>query len=200
MENTSGQGKAAIVPSEIDRWNWGAFLLNWIWGIGNNTYIALLMFVPFVNIVMPFVLGAKGSNWAWSNKRWESIEHFKQVQRKWAIWSVIAYLVLIGLFVALFFSITAAVKNSEVYKRSIVKLQSNSTAMNTLGTPITTGFPIGSIEISGPKGKADFSFSVEGSKSTGTVYVDAVKDLGTWKINRIELEVEGYQDRINLNQ
>lgn len=200
MENTSGQGKAAIVPSEIDRWNWGAFLLNWIWGIGNNTYIALLMFVPFVNIVMPFVLGAKGSNWAWRNKRWESIDHFKQVQRKWAIWSVIAYLVLIGLFVALFFSITAAVKNSEVYKRSIVKLQSNSTAMNTLGTPITTGFPIGSIEISGPKGKADFSFSVEGSKSTGTVYVDAVKDLGTWKINRIELEVEGRQDRINLNQ
>ncbi len=22
------------VPAEIDRWNWGAFLLNWIWGIG----------------------------------------------------------------------------------------------------------------------------------------------------------------------
>lgn len=200
MENTSGQGKAAIVPSEIDRWNWGAFLLNWIWGIGNNTYIALLMFVPFVDIVMPFVLGAKGSNWAWSNKRWESIEHFKQVQRKWAIWSVIAYLVLIGLFVALFFYIMAAAKSSEVYKLSIVKLQSNSAATNALGTPITTGFPMGSIEISGPKGKADFSFSAEGSKSTGTVYVDAVKDLGTWKINRIELEVEGYQDRINLNQ
>jgi len=25
------------VPAEIDRWNWGAFLLNWVWGIGNNT-------------------------------------------------------------------------------------------------------------------------------------------------------------------
>ena len=20
------------IPAEIDRWNWGAFLLNWIWG------------------------------------------------------------------------------------------------------------------------------------------------------------------------
>lgn len=42
--NTSGQGKNATVPAEIDRWNWGAFLLNWIWGIGNHTFIALLMF------------------------------------------------------------------------------------------------------------------------------------------------------------
>ena len=30
------------IPPEIDRWNWGAFLLNWIWGVGNNTFIALL--------------------------------------------------------------------------------------------------------------------------------------------------------------
>jgi hypothetical protein len=70
LENTSGQGKSASIPAEIDRWNWGAFLLNWIWGIGNNTYIALLMFVPFVNMVMLFVLGFKGSAWAWRNKRW----------------------------------------------------------------------------------------------------------------------------------
>ena len=42
MENTSGQGPLAQVPAEIDRWNWGAFLLNWIWGIGNDSFIALL--------------------------------------------------------------------------------------------------------------------------------------------------------------
>lgn len=66
IENTSGQGKSAVVPPEIDRWNWGAFLLNWIWGIGNNTFIALLMFVPFVNVVMAFILGVKGSTWRWA--------------------------------------------------------------------------------------------------------------------------------------
>ena len=69
MENTSGQGVAAVVPPELDRWNWGAFFLTWIWGIGNNTFIALLMFVPVVNMVMPFVLGVKGSAWAWRNNR-----------------------------------------------------------------------------------------------------------------------------------
>ena len=66
------------IPPELDRWNWGAFLLNWIWGVGNNTYIALLTFVPFVGIVMPFVLGAKGSRWAWRNGRWDNVEHFER--------------------------------------------------------------------------------------------------------------------------
>ncbi|WP_281405489.1 hypothetical protein [Mesorhizobium sp. B2-6-4] len=27
----------AEIPAELDRWNWGAFFLNWIWGIGNST-------------------------------------------------------------------------------------------------------------------------------------------------------------------
>jgi hypothetical protein len=73
VENTSGHGKSSVVPAELDYWNWGAFLLNWIWGIGNNTFIALLMFVPLVNIVMLVVLGAKGNEWAWRNKRWSDI-------------------------------------------------------------------------------------------------------------------------------
>jgi hypothetical protein len=48
--NTSGQGERGFVPPEIRRWNWGAFLLNWIWGIGNDTYIALLLFIPLVTL------------------------------------------------------------------------------------------------------------------------------------------------------
>jgi|GEM_PF-5081793 len=45
MENTSGGGSKATVPGEIDKWNWGAFLFTWIWGVGNDTTIYLLMFV-----------------------------------------------------------------------------------------------------------------------------------------------------------
>ncbi|MBD1872852.1 hypothetical protein H6F75_05110 [Nodosilinea sp. FACHB-131] len=107
---------------------------------------------------------------------------------------------LVALFVALVFSITAGMKNSEAYKLGYEKLQSNIEAINALGAPITTGAPRGSIETSGPIGKADLSFSAEGSKSKGTVYLDAVKDLGIWRINRIELEVRGREGRIDLNQ
>ena len=96
--NTSGQGKSAVIPPEISGWSWGAFWLNWIWGLGNSTYIAFLMFVPFVNIVMAFVLGAKGNQWAWQNQHWASVDAFKATQRKWAIWGWIivgAWIVLI---------------------------------------------------------------------------------------------------------
>ena len=86
--NTSGQGKDAVIPEEIRGWNWGAFLMNWIWGIGNKVWIALLCFIPFVNWVMPFVLGAKGNKWAWQSKTWNSIEHFKKTQRTWKRWGV----------------------------------------------------------------------------------------------------------------
>jgi len=62
QEYVSGLGKDSVVPPEIKGWNWGAFLLNWIWGIGNSTYIALLMFVPLVNIFMFLFLVLKEMN------------------------------------------------------------------------------------------------------------------------------------------
>jgi ABC-type spermidine/putrescine transport system permease subunit II len=158
MENTSGQGSTALVPQEIDRWNWGAFLLHWIWGIGNNTLIALLMFVPLVNVVMVFILGAKGSTWAWRNKRWQSVEQFKDTQRKWAIWGLVVYSLLIALFVALFFLVVGLLKNTEAYQFGLTKLQANSEAMTILGPPISTGMVQGSIETSGLRERPTFRF------------------------------------------
>jgi hypothetical protein len=90
------------IPAEIDRWNWGAFLLNWIWGVGNNTYIALLTLIPFFGLIMLFVLGAKGSAWAWRNGRWDSVEHFKRAQRKWAIWGLVIWIAVPVLFAGMF--------------------------------------------------------------------------------------------------
>lgn len=84
------------------KWNWGAFLMNWIWGIGNKTYIALLCLIPGVNLVMIFVLGARGNQWAWKNNRWENAEHFNRVQNLWAAFGLgmlSGMLILLILFV-----------------------------------------------------------------------------------------------------
>ena len=105
MEDTTHQDITASVPSEIDEWNWGAFFLNGIWGIGNKTYVALLAFIPVVNIVMMFVLGFKGNAMAWKNKEWESIEHFKTVQRNWNIAGLIALALYIVIFIIEFWSV-----------------------------------------------------------------------------------------------
>jgi hypothetical protein len=93
MENTSGLGKDSEVPSEIQAWNWGAFFLNALWGLFNRTYIALLAILPIIGIPLAFVLGFKGNEWAWQNKRWKSIEQFQRVQKRWAICGIILFLV-----------------------------------------------------------------------------------------------------------
>ncbi len=198
--NSSGQGPSTIVPAEVDRWNWGAFLLNWIWGIGNNTFIALLMFVPFAGFIMMFVLGAKGSAWAWRNKKWESVEQFKAVQRQWSKWALIVYAASAVLFGGLIFTAFSTIKDSEVIKMAVTKVESNQEVSQLLGKPLTTGMPMGSIEIVGPSGSAKLSFTIEGPKGKGTVYLDAVKELGQWKINQIVFEEDATGRRIDLNQ
>ena len=83
-------------PNAVKGWSWGAFLLNGIWAIGNNTWIGLLAFIPALGLIMALILGFKGREWAWKNKQWNDIEHFNRVQRKWSLWGVACY---VGAFV-----------------------------------------------------------------------------------------------------
>jgi hypothetical protein len=101
--NTSGQ-ESATLPPELKGWNWGAFFLSWIWGIGNNVWIALLAFI--LGIIWMIVLGIKGNEWAWQHKRWDSIEHFKRTQRTWAKWGVGLFIAGIG--ISILWAIVAA--------------------------------------------------------------------------------------------
>lgn len=96
-DNTSGMGKDATIPPGVSGWSWGAFLLNWIWAVSNRTWIGLLCFIPYVGFVMSIILGIKGREWAWRNKRWDSVEHFQRVQRKWSIWSLVIIVGVMGL-------------------------------------------------------------------------------------------------------
>jgi hypothetical protein len=40
--------------------------------------------IPLVGIIMAFVLGAKGNEWAWDSRKWDNVGHFKKAQRNWA--------------------------------------------------------------------------------------------------------------------
>jgi serine/threonine protein kinase len=87
--NNSGHGNlfdpSVPVPDEIKGWNWGAFLMPYLWPFSNHVWIGLLSFVPQVGWLMALALGSKGNEWAWKSRRWRSIEHFKAHQRGWAI-------------------------------------------------------------------------------------------------------------------
>jgi len=105
--NTSGLGAISQIPPEIRGWNWGGFLLTWIWGIGNNVWISFITLcgiIPYVgwivSLTMAIILGARGNEWAWQNKHWDSIEHFKKAQKTWMWWGVGVLLLQIALIAA----------------------------------------------------------------------------------------------------
>ncbi len=92
---------------EINKFNWGACLLGWIWGIFNKSYKTLwqlpISFIPHGGAIVSFFLsiyfGINGNKWALENKKFESIEKFQKYQR---IFAVIGFLVsVVG--VVLFF-------------------------------------------------------------------------------------------------
>lgn len=188
QENTSGLGKRAQVPPQVRGWNWGAFLLNWIWGIGNSTYIALLMFVPLVNLVMPFVLGAKGSEWAWRNRTWRSVEQFKSAQRKWA-WSGLVVVLLMACFASLPF---VALRYNDAYRMSLEAVRASGAVTAQLGRPLKSGFFVtGSIGTSGPDGRAALRYSISGPKGSGEVFAYALKHAGKWTLRQVIVRAAG---------
>jgi hypothetical protein len=100
-ENTSGQGESAIVPEEVKGWSWGAFVLTWIWGVFNGVLISLLCLIPVLNLAWAIVLGIKGNEWAWRNKKWDSIEHFKNTQRPWNIAGIVLFAISMVALIAI---------------------------------------------------------------------------------------------------
>lgn len=198
MENTSGQGKQASVPPEVDRWNWGAFFLNWIWGLAHNTPLALLSFLPCVGIFMPFVLGLKGSAWAWQNKRWDSVEQFRRSQRNWGLAGLGVLSFALVSAAGVFFAISYGMKQSDIYQLAYTELSKDATARRILGTPIETGMVQGHIQTDSSSGSAEISFSVRGPKAEGKVFTEGHKEMGRWRLDRMELEVEGAPRRVPL--
>lgn len=102
-DNNSGTGEEA--PDSIaHKYNWGAFLFNWIWGIKYKKWSLLvilpLIFIPYGFIaafVMALWAGAKGNQWAWEEVIYKNEEDFHKAQRAWVKWwiSLASVLVLV---------------------------------------------------------------------------------------------------------
>ena len=121
------------------------------------------------------------------------------MQRKWAIWGVVLWLVAIAGFSGLFGGVFYALGNSEAYKLAVSKLQSNTEAMSALGAPISTGTPYGKISVKGEdSGEANLDFSVTGTKANGQLHVEAVKKDGVWSVKVLNLKIDGRDDVIDL--
>lgn len=134
------------INAELGHFNWSAFFIGWLWAIFNGAWqsvwpIVLLQVIFFIFskiflgllfLVCIFILevyiGIKGNEWAYyGTKKWDSLEHFRRVQRSWVGASIVISLVLNSILFILF--TFSPFKNSNNYKAKDVgnaKIESNT--------------------------------------------------------------------------
>lgn len=93
IDERSGKGSQSVVPPEVKGWNWGAAGLTWFWGINAHVWVAFLTWIPLIGPLFAFVLGYKGSEWAWKSRRWPSVDYFQTVQNTWRNWGIFVFLI-----------------------------------------------------------------------------------------------------------
>lgn len=185
------------LPEGVRGWNWGAFLLNWIWGLGNRTPIALLALIPVIGFLMMIVLGVKGNAWAWQNDSWKNVSHFRRTQRYWAIAGFIVWGSMIVIIVGIVFAMLTVMKNNGAYDQSLERLRASPAVAETFGEPLEEGFmPWGSIEVSGGSGSADLEIGISGPKASGTAYSKAVREAGIWRLTYLSARIDGSEELI----
>lgn len=175
-------------PQHLKKWNWGAFLLNWLWGIGNNTYSAFKVFIPVYGIYYMFKLGLRGNEYAWENGTWKNEEHFVRVQRNWSRASLAYAAFCFLLALPMFFFVGKMFKTSEPYLASLILLEDSKLFQSEVGIPYETGFVTGSISTSGRQGSANMAFSIEGENGEAQVFIKSVKDMGEWTVPCVQIE------------
>lgn len=101
----------AEMDKELDKWNWGAFCLNWIWGVAHKQYWTLLIIlvglIPFAGVIgqlaFQVYLGIRGSRLAWNSDVYDSFEAFMKARRIWSIVGICLFVIGIGTWIWLLF-------------------------------------------------------------------------------------------------
>lgn len=198
MQGNRNKGFHSPLPTNEDPtkgWNWGAFFLTWIWGLGNRTWIALLALIPFVNFIMMVVLGLKGNQWAWEKGQWRDETHFRKVQRNWAIAGTLLFAVGFAGAGYAFYEL----RTSPVTRLSYERLINHPEGVLRLGAPVQMGLVVwGEINVHGDgSANANITYSVSGQANEGRLFAQANRVDNQWRFNQMELVIDG-MDPLNL--
>lgn len=74
-------------PESAKGWSWGAFVFGPLWGIFNNVYWPLIIFIfPPLEVIVALILGVSGKEMAWKAGHWkvEDVEEFNRKQSSWS--------------------------------------------------------------------------------------------------------------------
>lgn len=103
--NRNVQQDIPMYPSIVDKWNWGAFCLSWIWGLFNGLYWPLIIvvfnFIPYIGVFLSicicFYLGKRGNMLAWmiAERKGLTVKHYIDIQKKWNIVGILFFPLLV---------------------------------------------------------------------------------------------------------
>ena len=155
--NNSGQGDVPSVKVVTDKFNWGAFILTWIWGIHYKKWVTLLIFpailIPPIALVLQIWFGIVGNKWAWQSKRYKSIQEFHDIQKKWA--TVGVWIIIINIIVTL--------------ATLIIAFQQGISQNMMMNTP-TQGFSIDNNSLNGNFNNKEVIVTLDGKTKYSSTY------------------------------
>ena len=127
---TKGKITSQKPANNLIKFNWGAFLGTWIWGLFNRASATLWMLPLCLTFGwFPFMLicGMKGNEWA-RNEKFDTLEEFhKNQEKQTVVWVLLApILVVIGFLVVPILSGIKLYNYSQVHPEFMKKMQSRS--------------------------------------------------------------------------
>jgi len=113
---------------------------------------------------------------------------------------IVVPVLLIALFIGGIVTLVfGMIKSSEPYQHALAAASHNARVTTELGEPVEPGWlASGNINESGAAGEANLAIPLNGKLRHGTVFVVARKSAGIWRYERLEVEIDGRPDRINL--
>ena len=119
--------------------------------------------------------------------------------RHWKLVVVLVLLVVVIFAVVVCAIVFLAMSNSEVDNKAFALAEQNPMLTERLGSPLRKGWFVGgSIETTPASGHAELAIPVSGPRGSGTLYVEAHKQAGLWKIDLLQFGSKGSEERLDL--
>lgn len=200
--------------ADLSGWNWGGFLLTWIWGLGNRSLVGLTLFLVVIGIgslktiiinyvswldrpwvmdcltyLMFIYIGIMHIVHGWYGNRWAWSDGrgqtLVQFKRKQRIWTIIGFVVWLLLLLGMFMSVRW-LDNNEIYQQSLLITKNDPILQTYIGKPITVSpwSLRGGVSQKAEHGIAYYKFTAKGQWQTAAIVVEAIKQNGEWVLKQ----------------
>ncbi|WP_428241540.1 cytochrome c oxidase assembly factor Coa1 family protein [Gynuella sp.] len=117
---------------------------------------------------------------------------------KWILLGVLGFVLFIG-FIILIVMFVMKMMKGDAYHLSLAAITESSEVVKQFGEPLhPSWYVLGNVITSGADGSASLEYSIEGSRSSGKVYVYATRSVGEWVLDKVVVLNQVSGERIQV--